>query len=103
MGSFRDWAVNLAENLAQDMDYWRWRNQYLEQTIDNLDWKIGWVEEDEPGLVERLRRLDGRLARLEGHLWPDEPPEGGSDGVWLGGPDEKGGSGGSGADSAAAR
>ena len=38
---------------------------------------------EEPGLAERLRRMDERLARLEEHLWPDEPPQGGGPGAWL--------------------
>jgi hypothetical protein len=85
---FRDWAVNLADYLEDRMDYETWRQYYLERVIDDLDWKIGWITRgEEPGLAERLRRIDRRLARLEEHLWPDEPAEGGTDGAWLSGPE----------------
>jgi hypothetical protein len=87
---FRDWGVNLAQHLERAMSYPRWREYYLERTVDNLDWKIGWMDkEQEPSLAERLRRLDERLARLEAHLWPDEPAQGGGEGVWLSGADEE--------------
>lgn len=87
VGRFRDWGLNLARHLQREVDYWNWREYYLERNIDDLDWKIGYIDKkkDEPGLAERLRRMDDRLARLEEHLWPDEPPEGGSEGVWLSG------------------
>ena len=81
---FRDWGINLALYLQERMDYWAWRQYYLERTLDDLDWKIGWMAKgEEPGLAERLRRMDERLARLEEHLWPDEPPQGGGPGAWL--------------------
>ena len=81
---FRDWGAALALYLQERVDYWTWREYYLERTLDNLDWKIGWVAKgEEPGLAERLRRMDERLARLEAHLWPDEPPQGNGDGAWL--------------------
>jgi hypothetical protein len=83
---FRDWAINLADYLASRMDYETWRRYYLERTVDDLDWKVGWISKGrEPGLAERMRRMDRRLARLEEHLWPDEPPSGGSDRTWLSG------------------
>jgi hypothetical protein len=83
---FRDWAINLADYLASRMDYDTWRQYYLERVIDDLDWKIGRTTKgEEPGLAERMRRIDRRLARLEAHLWPEESPEGGSDGAWLSG------------------
>ena len=86
---FRDWAVNLADYLADRMDYETWRRYHLERMVADLDWKVGWIARDEePGLAERLRRIDRRLARLEEHLWPDEPPEGGGEGAWLSGRDD---------------
>lgn len=88
---FCDWGVALALYLREHMDYWTWRERYLEHTLDDLDWKIGWIAKgEEPGLAERLRRLDERLARLEAHLWPDEPPQGGGDGAWLSGQGQEG-------------
>ena len=84
VSDFRDWAITLASYWEREMDYWAWRAYYLERSVDNLNWVIGRVEKgQEPGLVERLRRLDERLARLEAHLWPNEPAQGGSEGVWL--------------------
>lgn len=86
VGDFRDWAITLASYWEREMDYWAWRQYYLERTVDNLNWIIGRTEKgQEPSLVERLRRLDERLARLEAHLWPDEPAQGSSDGAWLSG------------------
>jgi len=87
---FQDWGINLAHHLEREMDYEAWRQYYLERVITEMDRRIGWVEKDgEPDLAERLRRLDGRLARLEAHLWPDEPLEGGGGGAWLSGSDEE--------------
>lgn len=82
---FRDWAQNLARYLECELDYWAWREYYLERTIDDLNWKIGYVDQQsgELGMAVRLQRLDQRLARLEQHLWPDEPPSGSGDGVWV--------------------
>lgn len=91
---FGDWATNLASYLETHLDYWFWREYALERTIEDLDWKIGWIDRDqEPGLAARLRRLDERLARLEAHLWPGEPPSGGGDGAWLSGGEPDAGSG----------
>jgi len=76
---FRDWGTALALYLQE-------HERYLERTLDDLDWKIGWITKgEEPGLAARLRRLDERLARLEAHLRPDEPPQGRGDGAWLSG------------------
>ena len=81
---FCDWGINLAHYWQERMDYWTWYEHYLERQVDYLDWKIGWIARgEEPSLAERLRRIDERLARLEAHLWPDEPPQGGTEGVWL--------------------
>ncbi|HQJ11871.1 MAG TPA: hypothetical protein PKY49_08460 [Anaerolineae bacterium] len=86
VAGFRDWGLNLAHRLVQQMDYHAWYEYLVQRTILDLDWKIGWIEKGaEPGLVERLRRLDERLARLEAHLWPDEPPGGEAAGAWLSG------------------
>lgn len=86
---FHDWGLNLAHALQRAMDYWHWRDGFIERTIGDLDWKIGWMTKgDEPGLAARLRRIDGRLARLEAHLWPDDPPEGEGPGAWLSGDDD---------------
>ncbi|HHN93439.1 MAG TPA: hypothetical protein ENK17_01600 [Anaerolineae bacterium] len=76
---FCDWGINLARYWQEQMDYWTWYEGYLRRQIDYLDWKIGWIARDEePSLAERLQRIDERLARLESHLWPDEPPQGGA-------------------------
>ena len=84
---FRDWGLNLAHRWEQQLDYYAWYEYLVQRTILDLDWKIGWIEKGaEPGLTERLRRLDERLARLEAHLWPDEPPTGGRPGAWLSAP-----------------
>ena len=86
VAGFRDWGLNLAHRLVQQMDYHAWYEYLVQRTILDLDWKIGWIEKGaEPGLVERLRRLDERLARLEAHLWPDELPSGEAAGAWLSG------------------
>lgn len=84
---FRDWTLNLAHRLQQQLDYDAWYEYLLQRTILDLDWKIGWMEKGaEPSLAARLRRLDERLARLEEHLWPTESPSGQADGAWLSGP-----------------
>ena len=81
---FRDWGINLAHHWQEQMDYWTWRQGHLERQVDYLDWKIGWIAKgEEPSMAERLRRLDERLARLEAHLWPDEPAQGDSEGAWV--------------------
>ncbi len=87
VSAFRDWAINLAHHLERHMHYEAWRQDYLERTVDDLDWKLGYVKPEdrdtEPGLIERLKRMDERLAALEQHLWPDELPSGEGDGAWL--------------------
>ncbi len=86
VAGFHDWALNLAHRLQQQMDYSAWWEYLLQRTVVDLDWKIGWIEKGgEPGLAERLRRMDDRLARLEAQLWPDEPPGGDTSGAWLSG------------------
>ena len=88
---FRDWALNLATYLERELDYWGWRAYYLERNIDDLDWKLGYLSKgEEPSLIARVKRLDERLARLEEHLWPDEPASGEEAGAWLSGDDDAG-------------
>lgn len=87
VAGFRDWALNLTHRLQQRMDYSAWWEYLLQRTVVDLDWKIGWIEKGgEPGMAERLRRVDDRLARLEEHLWPDELPTGDTPGAWLSAP-----------------
>ncbi|MBN1920064.1 MAG: hypothetical protein JW892_02370 [Anaerolineae bacterium] len=89
VAGFRDWGLNLAHRLTQQMDYYAWWEYLLQRTLVDLDWKIGWIEKGEDlSLVKRLQRLDDRLGRLEAHLWPNEPPTGAvleeeSGGAWL--------------------
>jgi len=83
---FRDWCAVLAAYLRDELDYHTWRSYLGRRTVEDLDWKIGYIRRrEEPGLVARLERLDERLARLEAHLWPDEPPQGEGPGAWLSG------------------
>lgn len=72
---FFDWGVNFAHRLVNHMDALEWRRYLLENTILRIDQKIGYVKAGQPGIHQRLIRLDDRLARLENRLWPDEPPE----------------------------
>lgn len=81
---FRDWGINLAAHLCEELDYEQWREEHVRLITEDLDWKIGWMDKrGEPGLAERLRRIDERLARLEAHLWPDEPAQGEGEDAWL--------------------
>jgi len=73
VADFRDWGVQLANNLKARMDYWSWRDYYLERTIDDLDWKIGWIAKNEPGIVKRLEKIEARLAELAARGEPSSP------------------------------
>jgi len=68
VAEFRDWAVNLSHYWQKKMDYWTWRDYYLERLIDDLDWKIGWMKKGGASIVERLESIDKRLSSLEAAL-----------------------------------
>jgi len=73
VADFRDWGVQLAHNLKARMDYWSWRDYYLERTIDDLDWKIGWIAKKEPGIVKQLEKIEARLDELAARGEPGSP------------------------------
>lgn len=74
VADFRDWAMQLSHHLKTHMDYWSWRDSYLERTIDDLDWKIGWIEKNkEPRLAERLEKIEARLDELAARGEPGSP------------------------------
>lgn len=81
VAELHDWGIEFGNYLQERMDFLFWWEYFLERTTADLDWKIGYIHRAvEPSLAARLKRLDNRLARLENHIWPDEPPEAGDGG-----------------------
>jgi hypothetical protein len=63
---FRDWGVNLGLYWQRQMDYWTWRAYRLERLVDDLDWKIGWIEKAETSsIASRLAAIEKRLIERE--------------------------------------
>lgn len=75
---FHRWATHTLARLEEALDWAYFLETRPARILADLDWKIGWWEQDD-SLVDALARIESRLADLELSLEPQETSTGAKD------------------------